>query len=325
MDQPYRPSTCQSKRRLRRIRLQGLPDPDEHLQPVIYALEHWRRIVEVYTRTTITKPEDKLIALSGMASWMARKIGKPEEPAQYVAGLWRVHLASQLLWRSETLFRENKSTFEHWTTAPEEYRAPSFSWASIDTENGHGITYAEITDRDLLIEVEDVEIKPKSDTNEYGMILSGHITLLGKLRKAELFTIPLKGRFGWRLVDREGLNEEDRKALNKEEHTVVYLDCPARDGESILGPDAGVYIVPAAKGDRTASEKSKYLICLILQRDKRNLRGDVFKRIGLTRLSPWGDHIALHDDRILEVHKSDGGMLQQGYNPKTGMHRIRLV
>jgi hypothetical protein len=114
--------------RLRLIRLQGSDDPDIHMQPTIYALELWRRIVEVYSKTAITKPEDKLIALSGMARWMARKIGNPEQPAEYVAGLWRVYLASQLLWWTETVFQEIDGTFEHLTTFPNEYRAPSFSW-----------------------------------------------------------------------------------------------------------------------------------------------------------------------------------------------------
>ncbi|KAF1949897.1 HET-domain-containing protein [Byssothecium circinans] len=303
-------------RRLRRIRLQGFDDPDTHLQPVIYALELWRRIVEVYSRTAITNPEDKLIALSGMARWMARKIGKPDKPAEYVAGLWRVHLASQLLWRTDTVFRQFDSTFECLTTATEEYRAPSFSWASIDAEKGHGITYADITDRDLFISVEEVSIKPKSDDNEYGMISSAHIILQGKLRKATLFRRP-KGRFGWRLVDRE--------ALDGEEHTNVYLDCPARDGDSILGPDADVYVVPAAKGERTASEESKYLTCLILQLVKGHPMGNVFRRIGLTRLSPWADHVAVHNDSLLEVYGSDVDMPHQGYDPQTGMHRILLI
>lgn len=312
--------------RLRRMRLQGFPDPDPHLQPTIWGLELWRRIVEVYSKTAITNPEDKLIALSGMARWMAQKIGSPNNPAKYVAGLWELHLASQLLWRTEPVFRENirenDSYFEHLSTAPEEYRAPSFSWASIDTEKGHGITYAEVTDRDLLIEVDQVEITPKSEANEYGMVSSGHLFLRGKLRKANLFNLPElpkrpKGRFGWKLVDRENLDTE--------EHTNVYLDCPARDKDSILGPDAGVYIVPAARGDRTASEESKYLTCLILQLIKGHARNPAFRRIGLTKLSPWADNKALHQQKILEVYGSDVDMPHHGYDPETGMHRILIV
>lgn len=305
-------------KRLRRIRLQGHEDPDLHLQPEIYPLELWRRIVEVYSKTAITNPGDKMIALSGMARWMARKIGTPERPAEYVAGMWRTHLASQLLWRIEPVFRESEkdSFFEHPSTDPDKYRAPSFSWASINAEKGHGVTYADITDRDLFIEVESVTITLESDADEYGMISSGDLILRGKLRKTTFHKKP-KGRFGWKLVDRE--------ELDAEEHTNVYLDCPTRDSQHIQGPEAGVYVVPAAKGERTASEESKYLTCLILQLVKGHERGPAFKRIGLTKLSPWADNKALRDQKILEVFPSDIDMPHQGYDAETGMHRILII
>lgn len=304
-------------KRLRRIRLQGFEDPDVHLQPEIHALELWRRIAEVYSRTAVTNSVDKLIALSGMARWMARRIGTPSKPAQYVAGLWNIHLASQLLWKIEPVFREIDSVFEHLSTAPEIYRAPSFSWASVDAQKGHGITYAEVTDRDLLIEVEEVSITPKSDANEYGMVSSGHIIILGKLRKATLFSRS-NGRFGWALVDREDLDAE--------EHTNVYLDCPARDEDLVLGPDAGVYVVPAAMGDRTAYEGSKYMTCLLLQLIKGHEDGPAYRRIGITKLSPWAANKALHPEHgILEVYGSDVDMPHQGYDGATGTHRILVV
>jgi hypothetical protein len=304
-------------KRLRRIRLQGLDDPDVHLQPKIYALELWRRIVEVYSQTAITNPGDKLIALSGMARSIAPKIGTSENPAKYVAGLWNVHLASQLLWKIESVFRKSDSVFEHLSTAPQTYRAPSFSWASIDVQRGHGITYAEVTDRDLLIEVDEISITPTSDTNVYGMVSSGHLFIFGKLRKACLSPKP-KGRYAWTLLDRE--------VLDVEEHSNVYLDCSARDGESILGPDAGVYVVPAAFGDRTVPQESKYMTCLILQLIQGHENGPNFRRIGLTKLSPWADVKAFSSEHgILEVYGSDVNMPHQGYDGTTGMHRIRVV
>lgn len=316
-------------KRLRRIRLQGYEDPDLHMQPEIYALELWRRIVEVYSMTAITNDNDKLIALSGIARWMARKIGTPKEPARYVAGMWVTYLASQLLWKIDPVFREIDSHFEHPSTPPKKYRAPSFSWASIDADKGHGVTYAEITDRDLFINVEKWAIRRVNKADEYGMIaetdkngqVSSYIVILGKLRRARLFKNPL-GRFGWSLVDRE--------ELDAEEHANVYLDCPTRDENDILGPEAGVYIVPAAKGERTASEESKYVTCLILQLVKGKVvkdheKGPAFRRIGLTKLSPWADHKALHNLQILEVYGSDMDMPHQGYDQNTGMHRIVII
>lgn len=250
---------------------------------------------------------------------MAPRIRTSKQPAEYVAGLWRTHLASQLLWKVEPVFQEVDSTFEHRTTAPTEYRAPSFSWAAVDAEKGNGITYAEITDQDLFIEVEDVKITPKLPTNEYGLILSGQISVRGKLRKAILSHKP-KGRFGWTLADREELGHE--------EHNNVYLDCLARDGERIFGPDAGVCILPAALGERTATKESKYIICLLLQLVKEDTCDGpitMYKRIGLTKLSPWADNSAVQSLRILEAFDSDVTIPNQGYDWETGTHRILII
>jgi hypothetical protein len=331
---------------LRNMRLQGYDDPDPHLQPGIYAFELWRRIVEVYSKTAVTNSGDKLIALSGIARQMSEKIEKTPKavivrrahsaevatsqarsPAttQYVAGLWALHLESQLLWYTEPTFRHvDGGKFEHLTKAPPptSYRAPSFSWAAIDAENGNGITYGEVTDQDILIDVEEASVTPRSQSDEFGMLDDAYIILHVKLRKAFL-SKKGKDRFGWKLVGRQELDDE--------EHTDVYLDCPARDGveddnEGILGHDAGIFVVPAAHTDRKASPKSKYLTCLILQLDRTREAGPVFRRIGLTKLSPYGDHRALDNDELLKPYDSDMNMLRDvDYDPTTGRHRIFLV
>jgi hypothetical protein len=326
---------------VRSMRLQGLKDPDPHLQPGIYALELWRRIVEVYSKTAVTQPGDKLIALSGIARYMSKEIEETSKAAivrkadsaqisqqrlpektQYVAGLWALHLASQLLWYIEPTFRHVDGSFEHLTTSPPGYRAPSFSWAAVDAERGNGVKYGEVTDQDLLITIEEVSVTPRSGSDEFGMLDDAYIELQVKLRKALLFKKGLD-RFGWHLIGRE--------FLDKEEHTDVYLDCPARDGadkdnEGILGHDAKIFVVPAAHTDRKAPRESKYLTCLILQLDREREAGPVFKRIGLTKLSPYGDHRALNDYEILKPYDSDANMLWDvPYDPATGMHRIRLV
>lgn len=333
-------------KRLRRLRFQDSGDPDSHLRPEIFALELWRRIVEVYSGTAVTNEKDKLIALSGMARWMSGKVGPAEKPAQlkcrstihagktdvvgttqYVAGLWAWNLASQLLWYVEPKFQAVDDSFHYFTTAPTSYRAPSFSWSSINADQGNGIRYAEVTDRDILIAIDEVSVTPKYSSDEFGLLEGAELIIWGKLRKAS-FSVSekAKGRFEWRLVERDDLSDE--------EHTIVFLDCPERDVPGIIGPDADVYVVPAARGDRTASEESKYLTCLILQLEKSCKEGPAFRRVGITKLSPYGDHKALEDLEILKAYESDGAMPhrgddpktgKKGYDPETGMHRIFLI
>ena len=77
----------------------------------------------------MTKGTDKLIALSGLAhsyyeregeSGVSHKDYKGGRRGKYAAGLWEADMPSALLWRSRSAQR------------PSEYRAPSWSWASVD-------------------------------------------------------------------------------------------------------------------------------------------------------------------------------------------------
>jgi hypothetical protein len=314
---------------LRSMRLDDYDDPDPHLQPGIYGLEVWRRMVEIYSTTALTNGKDKLIALSGMARWMSRRIERSAQPAQlrnpgtsrvigttqYVAGIWSLHLASQLLWFTEPVFKQVDGKFEHLTVAPESYRAPSFSWASIDADKGNGITYAEVTDKDLLITIEEVSVTPIFGSDEFGVLENAYIILWGQLRQAVL-SKKTNENFEWCLLRRDDFdNGGDTVGL-------VHLDCPVRDTKTALGEGAGVYVVPAAKSDRTASEESKYMTCLILQLDTNSSERPIFRRIGLTKLSPWRNHRTM--DEILKVRESDVMLPHQGYNHETGMHRIVL-
>lgn len=78
---------------------------------------HWPQIVRIYSAANLTFGKDKLPALSGVA-----RLGYNETGDQYLAGLWRNNLESQLCWRL-------------WGVQPlkrPSFRAPTWSWASID-------------------------------------------------------------------------------------------------------------------------------------------------------------------------------------------------
>ncbi|KAH8666965.1 heterokaryon incompatibility protein-domain-containing protein [Xylariales sp. PMI_506] len=311
---------------LRRNRLQGADEPDPHLLPSIYPFEIWNRIVETYSKTALTQGGDKLIALAGIARRMSEIIG-----CDYVAGLWDKYLASQLLWRVEPLFHHISRSFSHPSTRPDEYRAPSFSWASIDTELGNGVTCGEVTDQDILVDIESVEIALSQDQadHKFGLIAGGCIMLWGHLRKIKLEQLP-NGRHRWFLLDREIVQPGlDVSKLHQEKHTNVYLDCPDHDEEHYGIFDADdTYCVPVSRGDRVALDESKYLNCLLLksaQHDSRGRGHGTFRRIGLTKLSPWADKLAR--EYILESSQADITLPHygHGYNEENGKHLICLI
>jgi hypothetical protein len=83
----------------------------------------WRDMVEKYSCRAITRPSDKLPALSGLARAL-----NPKESA-YHAGLWQKAFPSDLLWSTAPWL-----IHPHLSPLPKEYRAPSWSWASIDAQ-----------------------------------------------------------------------------------------------------------------------------------------------------------------------------------------------
>lgn len=345
---------------LRKIRLGDSREPDPHIpKRDLYGFELWARVVEMYSRMNLTMAKDKLIALSGIAQLMSTDVfGSKEDPAQYVAGLWYKYLESQLLWRVEPLFIRHNRTFQQPGKRPREpaerrerageiqraqflYRAPSFSWASVDAQKGNddqpanGITFGEVTDRDLLIELQkglgDVVIKQQTD-NTFGLIKGGHIMIHGKLRKIRL-SKGERGRFYWRLLERNGVCPNVK--IDQERHHNVYLDAPEDDHEryGIFEAD-NVFCLPAAKGPRTEDKDSKYIICLILQQAdgddqvkglNRLEQKGTFRRIGMTKLSGWGDkHTYEH---ILTPLATDTQLPHWpfGFDDKTNRHLIRII
>jgi hypothetical protein len=82
----------------------------------------WMDIVEAYTRCALTKEKDKLPAIEGLV-----KIFERRGCGRYCAGLWENDFVHQLLWCVDDM-RDNSAE------RPSIYRAPSWSWASLDGE-----------------------------------------------------------------------------------------------------------------------------------------------------------------------------------------------
>ena len=79
----------------------------------------WAQILRDYTQKQLTYPADKLIALSGIVLRMEHALGD-----QYCAGLWKRNMVVELAWTRNDGVRPSRRLTE--------YRAPSWSWASVD-------------------------------------------------------------------------------------------------------------------------------------------------------------------------------------------------
>lgn len=90
----------------------------------IREFEAYRALVETFTQLDITAELDRLPALSGVT------FGRQD---QYLAGMWRGILLESLHWAPAIL--NPQST--RWPHRPDRYRAPTWSWASIESPIRH--------------------------------------------------------------------------------------------------------------------------------------------------------------------------------------------
>ncbi|KAK7433985.1 hypothetical protein VKT23_020449 [Stygiomarasmius scandens] len=132
----------------------------------------WDAICTRYTRRTVTKAEDRLNALAGIAEQFQHIW--PE--SRYIAGLWEHHLPGCLLWEN---FGESQCH-----QRPAQNLAPSWSWAS---------TNGEVT-TDFLLEYNEgilcsqdtiqVNVVAAHPMNPYGSVKHGFIGLEVILKSA---------------------------------------------------------------------------------------------------------------------------------------------
>jgi hypothetical protein len=131
----------------------------------------WHTLVASYSTRALTHPRDKLPALSGLASQIVTATSSP-----YLAGLWLDNLAHDLLWSSHPSLAP-----PHLAHRLDSCRAPSFSWASVDTQ----VLYyepdkSEGEELKSNIEVVDWCIDVKGE-NPLGEVTGGHILLKGQV------------------------------------------------------------------------------------------------------------------------------------------------
>lgn len=239
----------------KRLREMGPHDSDSRF----FAHQLWPRIVEIYTKCQLTNSADKLIALSGIAKRM-RGILQDE----YVVGMWRRYLESELLW---SVSRHRQANGDP-STRPVVYRAPTFSWASIEGVINPGT----LSDKGLLYSVEDLCIEYQTDDNT-GLVKEGHVVLKGTLKYLELRRHPLVDTHWSTNINGVDIVEDSDKPYERMGPLVsLDVDQPYFDNEENL-PKI-LYCMPA-RGP--AGGYSTHLNCLILEH-KGN--GD-FGRLGI--------------------------------------------
>jgi hypothetical protein len=124
----------------------------------------WYAIVEAYSSRSVTESEDRVLAISGIAERFANFI-----PERYMAGLWENMMPGCLFWS------KLRTTHDR----PVEYRAPSWSWISVDgavTQN---------PSNNCICEVLSIEYMPKSVEALYGAVRGATLYIEGPALSVE--------------------------------------------------------------------------------------------------------------------------------------------
>ena len=99
----------------------------------------WLSLVEEFCKREFTRGDDKLPALAGLTRYLVNVTGD-----EYYAGLWRGYILEDLCWKVFTRL-EDKKRLEDGSYVPRygpshcevrkpaSYRAPTWSWASLDS------------------------------------------------------------------------------------------------------------------------------------------------------------------------------------------------
>lgn len=125
----------------------------------------WRDLVKEYTSRDLTESKDRLLAISGIAT--AIGIGRSDA---YLGGLWLGDLLLESLWEVISPLQPR----------PREYRAPSWSWGSVDGTI-ECFANAEV-DPDLRLL--SYEVALAQPTARYGVLKAGLIEILGRMKRA---------------------------------------------------------------------------------------------------------------------------------------------
>ncbi|KAG8162844.1 hypothetical protein KVR01_007322 [Diaporthe batatas] len=168
------------------------------------ALQFWIKLIEAYCRRDLSCVRDKLPALSGVAQeflktsikeQLAEKMMVP--PLRYLAGLWSFDIQKMLLWYPHP----QGGSFV-------EYRAPSWSWASIDGSIRNAPIYWVLRPR---AEVLAAACTPANSDDPFGQVVreGTYLRLRATLVETQMWFSPQsQGReaevttpYGWVIVD----------------------------------------------------------------------------------------------------------------------------
>jgi len=219
----------------------------------------WTDYVKDLSRRKMTEESDKLPAISGIAQHLSLTTDDI-----YFAGLWKTSLYLYLMWLQDAAAKN----FHLAAKRPTTYRAPSWSWASVDgAVTFHGL----ITEERFAAKVIHCETVPVDQNHLFGAVSDGHLVIQGPLRWLDADAIPEHFHVNPTELSETGLA---RMYLDGDEALPsCTANCLPNGGLESSQLDQRIWLLYLAR-----SEHGDPSGCVLRQVPQRNDR--IFRRIG---------------------------------------------
>lgn len=255
--------------------------------------EFWRLTVASYTACDLTKPADKLMAIASIASKMQKDFrilswdnNSSHDQEAYYVGIWKRGFIQQLAWK-----------VTEWRPAakPQVYRAPSWTWASVD-----GVVMPPVRvelPKDYEMEVWSPGginlqfVKPSVTT---GPVYFGSLTVKAALYHLE-FNAPLANEKNWEWVDSDSrfrdvfcrlcLDQRLEELSFREDGNDGIEICSDKRTRTLKCP---VMMLFYARDLGTRADGSTFSGCGLAVRRISNGTIDMYSRFGLVEFSSIG-------------------------------------
>ena len=259
-----KPHWWQSSANIARMRIQELQESGETAATIQPNHMAWWECIKAYSKRQLTYPDkDKLVAFASIPKSFADQFH-----SNYSAGFFQIDLPAGLLWTSQDRTRRRALN----------YRAPSWSWASLDGEVTFNIASPLIdslidpldTRSTVLSKVYAVMVDLVNPNDAFGQIRSASLQVAGQLEPIQLSTLSSIEVDYIRIIRRLGST-----------WFIYYDDVEARE---IIDPHREIYLLPAVKypaTDRSSRRRGDRYDGLVLEKVKET----TYTRIGVYSLT----------------------------------------
>ncbi|KAF9557799.1 HET-domain-containing protein [Agrocybe pediades] len=128
----------------------------------------WKGLIRTYSSCKLSMQSDKLVAFASIA-----EVYQTVKKDEYLAGLWKSELLDGLLWAPAM----------HGGERPKNYRAPTWSWTSIDADDGvimHRTHINEMPSTEYEASIVSCVVVPRSDIHPLGEVKEATLVLNAK-------------------------------------------------------------------------------------------------------------------------------------------------